>query len=256
MSPADLFSVDGRSIAVVGASSGIGARFASVLANAGARVMLGARRTDRLESLTGEISSSGGVAAWRQCDVTNPESVNGLASAAVEEFGDLTGMVACAGVAPSHSLEPEAPDSFRQVMEVNANGAYFCAAAAYQAMKGNGGSIVLVSSISGLVAGDGPDSPSYTASKGAVVNLARELATRWAGDGIRVNTIAPGWFRTEMTEADLDSADGLEFVESRTPLGRVGAEEELDGALLFLCSDASSYVTGQTMVVDGGWTAR
>jgi NAD(P)-dependent dehydrogenase (short-subunit alcohol dehydrogenase family) len=123
-------------------------------------------------------------------------------------------------------------------------------------MKGAGGSVILISSISGLLAGDGPDSPSYTASKGAVVNLTRELGVRWAPESIRVNSIAPGWFHSEMTETDLSSPSGLEFVESRTPLGRVGAEDELDGALVFLASEASSYVTGHTLVVDGGWTAR
>jgi hypothetical protein len=94
------------------------------------------------------------------------------------------------------------------------------------------------------------------ASKGAVINLTRELAVRWAPERIRVNSVAPGWFETEMTASDLGSAEGLEFVESRTPLGRVGAPDELDGALIFLASEASSYVTGHTLVVDGGWIAR
>jgi NAD(P)-dependent dehydrogenase (short-subunit alcohol dehydrogenase family) len=118
------------------------------------------------------------------------------------------------------------------------------------------GSIVNVASISGLVAGDGTDTPSYAASKGAVVNLTRELAVKWAGRGVRVNALAPGWFPSEMTAETLATEAGQEFVNQRTPLGRAGRTDELDGALLFLASDASSYVTGHTLVVDGGWTAR
>lgn len=108
----------------------------------------------------------------------------------------------------------------------------------------------------GLVAGDGLDTPSYAASKGAVINLTRELAVRWAPKGVRVNAIAPGWFPSEMTSETLSNEAGQRFVEDRTPLGRSGRPEELDGALLFLASRASSYVTGHTLIVDGGWTAR
>jgi NAD(P)-dependent dehydrogenase (short-subunit alcohol dehydrogenase family) len=115
---------------------------------------------------------------------------------------------------------------------------------------------VNTASISGLVAGDGPDTPSYAASKGAVVNLTRELAVRWAARGVRVNALAPGYFPSEMTADTLSAEEGSRFVEERTPMGRAGRIDELDGALLFLASDASTYVTGDTLVVDGGWTAR
>jgi NAD(P)-dependent dehydrogenase (short-subunit alcohol dehydrogenase family) len=255
-SPAEMFSLEGKVAVVAGASSGLGARFARTLAASGAKVVLGARREERLGGIAQAIIDSGGEALAVRCDVTDETSVEGLADSALQGFGSLDVMVACAGVAPQGSDEPEAAESFRQVMEVNATGAWLCAASAYRRMKEEGGSVILISSISGLLAGDGPDSPSYTASKGAVVNLTRELAVRWAPESIRVNSIAPGWFHSEMTEADLSSPAGLEFVESRTPLGRVGAEGELDGALVFLASDASSYVTGHTLVVDGGWTAR
>ena len=254
--PAEIFSLGGRTAVVAGGSSGLGARFAEALAAAGARVVVGARREDRLAEVVERITSSGGEAIAVACDVTDESSVEGLADAANERFGSLDVMVACAGVAPQISEEPESAESFRDVMEVNSTGAWLCAASAYRRMKAKGGSIILISSTSGLVAGDGPDSPSYAASKGAVVNLTRELAVRWAPDRIRVNSLAPGWFKSEMTETDLSSDEGLEFVESRTPLGRVGSPGELDGALIFLASEASSYVTGHTLVVDGGWTAR
>ena len=252
----DLFSLQGKTAVVAGASSGLGARFAEVLAASGAKVVVGARREDRLSELVEKIDASGGEAISVACDVTDEESVEGLAEAAVDRFGSLDVMVAAAGVAPQHAEEPESARSFREVMEVNATGAWLCASAAYRRMRERGGSVILVSSISGLVAGDGPDSPSYTASKGAVVNLVRELGVRWAGEGIRVNSIAPGWFMSEMTAEDLSTPEGREFVDSRTPMGRIGAENELDGAVIYLASDASSYVTGHTLVVDGGWTAR
>ncbi len=255
-SSGEIFSLEGKVAVVAGASSGLGARFAEVLAAAGAKVVLGARREDRLAEVVERVTSSGGEAVAVACDVTDESSVEVLAEAAIEEFGSLDVMVACAGVAPQVAEEPETAESFREVMEVNSIGPWLCAAAAYRRMKGRGGSVILISSISGLVAGDGPDSPSYVASKGAVINLTRELAVRWAPERIRVNSVAPGWFETEMTASDLGSAEGLEFVESRTPLGRVGAPDELDGALIFLASEASSYVTGHTLVVDGGWIAR
>lgn len=252
----EMFSLEGRVAVVAGASSGLGARFVEVLARAGAKVVAGARREERLAEVVGRIGAAGGEAVAVECDVTDESSVEGLAQAAIDRFERLDVMVACAGIAPPVPEEPEAAESFRNVMDVNATGAWLCSAAAFRRMQGKGGSIILISSTTGLVAGDGPDSPSYAASKGAVVNLVRELGVRWAGEGIRVNSIAPGWFMTEMTEQDLTSSEGLRFVESRTPMGRIGAEDELDGALLFLASGASSYVTGHTLVVDGGWTAK
>ena len=176
---------------------------------------------------------------------------------ALEATGRLDVLVNAAGIAPPEGEGIESPDLFRKVLEVNTVGLYTCARAAAAVMLEQGrGSIVNVASISGLVAGDGPDTPSYAASKGAVVNLTRELAVRWAPQGVRVNALAPGWFPSEMTAETLATGSGREFVEERTPLGRAGDPAELDGALLFLASDASSYVTGHTLVVDGGWTAR
>jgi NAD(P)-dependent dehydrogenase (short-subunit alcohol dehydrogenase family) len=192
-----------------------------------------------------------------ECDVTVDSDVDRLIAAGLEATGRLDVIVNAAGIAPPEDEEIESPDLFRRVLEVNAVGLYSCARAAARVMlERGGGSIVNVASISGLVAGDGPDTPSYAASKGAVVNLTRELAVRWAPRGIRVNALAPGWFPSEMTAETLASEEGRRFVDERTPLGRPGLLDELDGALLFLASEASSYVTGHTLVVDGGWTAR
>jgi NAD(P)-dependent dehydrogenase (short-subunit alcohol dehydrogenase family) len=255
--PTGIFRLDGKTVVVTGASSGLGARFARVAADAGAQVVAAARRRERLDALVEELRSAGRTAVALECDVTDDDEVERLIGAALETTGGLDVLISAAGVAPDEDEPIESLALFREVMAVNAIGLYACARAAGLAMiDSGGGSIVNIASISGLVAGDGLDTPSYAASKGAVVNLTRELAVRWAPRGVRVNAIAPGWFRSEMTAATLSTDAGRRFVETRTPLGRPGRPEELDGALLFLASEASAYVTGHTLVVDGGWTAR
>jgi NAD(P)-dependent dehydrogenase (short-subunit alcohol dehydrogenase family) len=255
--PTQEFRLDEKTVIVTGASSGLGARFARVVAAAGASVVVAARRRARLEALVDDLRSNGAEAVAVECDVTVDSDVDRLIATALEATGRLDVLVNAAGLAPAEDEEIESPDLFRQVMEVNATGLYTCTRAAAMVMLDRGaGAIVNVASISGLVAGDGPDTPSYAASKGAVVNLTRELAVRWAPLGVRVNALAPGWFPSEMTEETLSSEAGRQFVEQRTPLRRPGRPGELDGALLFLASEASSYVTGHTLVVDGGWTAR
>ncbi|MBD3924275.1 glucose 1-dehydrogenase [Nocardioides cavernae] len=253
----DLFSVDGRVAVVTGASSGIGARYAAVLADAGARVVVAARRQDRLESLAVELSQRGGDVIAMPCDVSEPQEVERLLSDVVKHHGRIDVMINNAGVAPPDEGDLETVAGFQDVVAVNLIGVYAGArAAAVQMLKQGRGAIINMSSISGLVAGEGIDTPSYIATKGAVVSLTRELAVRWAPDGVRVNAIAPGWIRTEMNAWYLDTDDGRSWVEARTPMGRAGSVSELDGAMLFLASDASSYVTGHTLVVDGGWVAR
>lgn len=257
LDPLQAFRLDGETAIVTGASSGLGARFARVLAAAGARVVAAARREQRLEALAAELRSAGAEVVPVRCDVTVDADVERLVATAVDATGRLDVLVNAAGIAPAEDAPIESPELFRRVMAVNAGGLYACARAAAAVMiERGGGSIVNVASISGLVAGDGPDTPSYAASKGAVVNLTRELAVRWAPQGVRVNALAPGWFPSEMTAETLASESGRRFVAERTPLGRPGRTDELDGALLLLASGASSYVTGHTLVVDGGWTAR
>ena len=255
--PTQSFRLDGRTAIVTGASSGLGARFARTLAAAGAGVVLAARRLERIEALAERIREEGGAALAVRCDVTADDDIRGLVARTLERYGSVDVLANNAGIAPEEDGAIESTESFRRVVAVNLTGAYSCAREVATAMSaGNGGAIVNTASISGLVAGDGPDTPSYTATKGAIVNLTRELAVRWAERGIRVNAIAPGYFPSEMTADELDSEEGLRFIAERTPLGRPGRIGELDGAMLFLASDASSYVTGQTLVVDGGWTAR
>jgi len=255
--PVAAFRLDEQVAIVTGASSGLGKRFAHVLSAAGARVAVAARRDDRLRALAGHLQSQGGEVLPVPCDVTDQCQVDSMVAAVRDSFGGVDVLVNAAGIGRADAEEIESPRSFRRVLDVNTTGTYICTLAAARAMLSRDrGAVVNVASISGLVAGDGFDTPSYTASKGAIVSLTRELGVRWASRGVRVNAIAPGWFQSEMTAETLASEEGMRFVTERTPLGRPGAEYELDGALLFLASDASSYVTGQTVVVDGGWTAR
>jgi NAD(P)-dependent dehydrogenase (short-subunit alcohol dehydrogenase family) len=197
-----MFRLDGRTVVVTGASSGLGARFARVAAAAGAHVVGAARRRARIEVLAEELRAAGAAAEAVECDVTVDSDVDRLVSTALDATGRLDVLVGAAGIAPDEDEEIESPALFRQVLDVTTVGLYTCArAAAPEMIQRDGGSLVNIASISGLVAGDGPDTPSYAASKGAVVNLTCELAVRWARHGIRVNAIAPGWFPSEMTAA-------------------------------------------------------
>lgn len=252
----NLFSVQDRVAVVTGASSGLGERFVDVLSASGCRVVLAARRMDRITDHVERLRADGKPALAVRCDVTRDADIARLMAGAIESFGGLDILVNNAGIA-GHAMTDEAPEDFRRVLEVNLTGLYQCARRAGAIMlEREGGSIINISSISGLAATDGADTPSYAASKAGVINLTRELAVRWAARGVRVNSIAPGYFPTEMTAEDLSDESTVEFIHSRTPMGREGRLTELDGALLFLASDASSYVTGHTLVVDGGWSAR
>jgi NAD(P)-dependent dehydrogenase (short-subunit alcohol dehydrogenase family) len=251
----DQFRLDGRVAVVTGASSGLGVGFARSLASAGAKVVVAARRRERLDALVAEIESHGGEALAVTCDVVNEEQVDAVVASTLERFGTIDVLVANAGVSDSAPAESETLETFRRVVEVNLTGVFLCAQRCARVMLEQGrGAIVPVASVLGLVGAGQIPQASYTASKGAVVNMTRELAAQWARRGVRVNSIAPGWFPSEMTDQMFESERGQSWIRRRTPMGRAGEVAELTGALLFLATDASSYVTGQTVVVDGGWT--
>jgi NAD(P)-dependent dehydrogenase (short-subunit alcohol dehydrogenase family) len=252
-SPLDAFRLDGRVAIITGASSGIGARAAAVLHDAGASVVLAARRTDRIEALAHQM---GDRALAVTVDVADDASVDALVARTLDHFGAIDIVVNNAGFGEPAAAENEPREQFRKTIAVNLVGPFVLTqAVAGHMLERGSGSVVNVASTLGFVGAGRVTSASYCASKGGLINLTRELAAQWARRGVRVNALAPGWFETEMTADFFADEGGHAWIRRNTPMGRGGRENELDGALLFLASDASSFVTGQVIVVDGGWTA-
>ena len=246
-------SLANRVAIVTGASSGLGARFASVLAGAGAEVVASARRLDRLE----ELGESGPTIHPVQADVTVEEDRRRLVATTLERFGRLDVLVNNAGMGSGGPEEQVKLDVFRSVLALNLEAVFAMSQAVSEPMRAQGsGSIVNISSMFSLVASVPVPDAAYVASKSALNGLTRELATQWGVDGVRVNAIAPGWFLTEMTTELFEDEKTQRWLARQLPLGRPGQIEELDGVLLFLASDASSYCTGQVIAVDGGYTIR
>ena len=246
--------LDGQVAIVTGASSGLGRRFAGVLHAAGATVVIAARRLERLEELSAELGER--VIAVR-CDVGLDSDREHLVAMTLERCGQIDVLVNNAGTNRPVAAEDEPIADFRRAIEINLVAPFHLAQLAGRAMLARGsGAIVNVASMLGLVASAPVDEASYCASKGGVVNLTRELAAQWASRGVRVNALAPGWFESEMTATMWSNESSLRFVRRNTPVGRHGRADELDGALLLLAGPAGSYIHGQTLVVDGGWTIR
>ncbi|WP_427918136.1 SDR family NAD(P)-dependent oxidoreductase [Streptomyces sp. cg40] len=253
---ADLFSLHGRTAVVTGASSGLGARFALVLAAAGATVFAAARRLEKLKDLADEDPRIHPAV----CDVSREADRVRLMESALDETGRVDVLVNNAGVSGAVRAEDESADGFTDVLAVNLVAPFHLARLLAEAPARDRGrrtrSIVNVSSVLGLVSGAPLGGAAYAASKAGLVGLTRELAGQWGPLGVRVNSLAPGWFRSEMTDELFSDERARRWVERGTMLGRGGEQGELDGALLYLASDASSYCTGHVLTVDGGWTAR
>jgi NAD(P)-dependent dehydrogenase (short-subunit alcohol dehydrogenase family) len=244
------FRIDDRVAIVTGASSGLGVDFAVALAEAGADLALGARRQDRLTGTRKLVEDAGRRAITMRTDVASPDDCRQLVDATVRAFGKVDILVNNAGVGTSVPATRETPEQFRSVIDVNLNGCYWMAQACARVMQ-PGSSIINIASVLGLTSAGIPQA-AYSASKAGLIGLTRDLAQQWTGrKGIRVNALAPGYFKSEMTGQFPD--DYIDrTVLPRTLEGRLGHAAELSAALIFLASDASSYVTGITLPVDGG----
>ena len=255
-----LFSLKGQTALVTGGSSGLGVAMARALAKAGANVALLARRKDKLESTARELAELGVRTAAVAADVTDDRALEEAVAQAEQELGPISILVNAAGVSPLGRAERHSRDKWDQALAVNVTAVFLASQVVARRMieRGGPGRIIQISSVMARGANPVHKVVGYSASKGAVDNLTRQLAVEWAQYGITVNAIAPGYFPTEMTiDPQLGEvrADQRERIEQLTPLGRLGTLEEIETAVLFLAAPASSYVTGVILPVDGGWTA-
>jgi NAD(P)-dependent dehydrogenase (short-subunit alcohol dehydrogenase family) len=253
----ELFRLSGKTAVVTGGGRGLGQYMAEALSDAGANVVLCSRKLEALEEVKAEIEGRGGKALALECDVTDPDDVDRAVKETEEAFGAIDVLVNNSGATWGAPAEEMPLDKFDLVVRVNVRGTFLMSQAVGRRMieRGEGGRIINISSVAGLVGGDPQymQTIGYNSSKGAVISMTRSLATSWARHGINVNAIAPGWFPTKMSGGLIENFE--EKMLEDIPLGRFGAPEDIKGAVLFLASPAAAYVTGQTVVVDGGATA-
>jgi gluconate 5-dehydrogenase len=247
-----LFDLSGRVAIVTGGSRGLGQEFAEGLAEAGAAVMLCARRDQWLTPALEEMRSRGFRVEGRVCDVTNGEQVIAVVRATVDTLGSVDILVNNAGISWGERPETMSVEKWQKVLDTNLTGAFLFAQSAGRVMLEAGrGSIINVASVAGIrSAAHGPHFAGYAASKAGLMGLTRELAATWGPQGIRVNAIAPGFFHSRLADPVIEHIEPQ--IKARNPIPRVGNAGELKAVAVFLASDASSYITGQTIVVDGG----
>jgi hypothetical protein len=252
LDPLSLFRLDGKVAVVTGASSGLGERFARVLDAVGARVVIAARRAERLEALAADLTDAVVVPV----DLAEAQDRERLVATVLGETGRLDVLVNNAGSSSVGGIESETLEDFEAVVELNLTSLWhLCKLAREPLIADGGGSIVNIASMLGHVGSTPIKQSSYCATKGAVINLTRELALQFARKDVRVNALCPGWFPSEMTEPMAEES-AQNFIRTNGPMPRMGEPHELDGALLLLSGAAGTFLTGQSIIVDGGWTAR
>jgi len=251
----ELFSIAGKTAIVTGGSRGIGKEMAEALAEAGANLMLCARRQEWLDETVSEFVSRGFNAVGRLCDVAKPDEVQAVVDETVSTFGAVDILINNAGISWGAMPEDMPLERWQQVLNVKLTGCFlFAQAAGRQMLEQGGGSIINIASIAGLTSSaNGPFYAGYVASKAGLIGLTRELAASWGRRGIRVNAVAPGFFHSRLADAVIDIYE--RSIQENNVIPRIGSEGELKGIVVFLASDASSYITGQTIAVDGGMTA-
>lgn len=258
MKTGDMFRLDGRVAIVTGGSVGLGQQMATALAEMGANVVVAARKVERCEEMARQLRELGVKAMAIRCDVGETEDCTNLISRTIQEFGTIDILVNNAGMtwgapAINHPLE-----KLERVMKVNLIGSLLLAQGAARVMidQKKRGKIINIASVSALKGSrpEAQDAIGYSASKGAIVSMTRDLAVKWARYDINVNAIAPGWFLTHMTEGVLSAGKAEEYTAA-IPLNRFGSDSDLKGMIVYLASDASNYMTGQVLSVDGGITA-
>jgi gluconate 5-dehydrogenase len=249
-----LFDLTGKTAIVTGGSRGIGKEMAEGLAEAGANLMLCARREEWLNETVQEFREKGFHVHGKICDVSQSEDVQAIVDETLKHFETIDILINNAGISWGAMPEDMTLDQWQKVIDVNLTGCFlFAQAVGKEMLKQESGSIINIASISGLTSSaNGPYYAGYVASKAGLIGLTRELAASWGRKGIRVNAIAPGFFHSRLADKVIDIYE--RSIQENNPIPRIGDEGELKGSVVFLASEASSYITGQTIVVDGGMT--